>query len=453
VMDYNVIVVLIGTSLLGAAGGCLGVFLLLRKRALLGDAIAHATLPGVCIAYLIGSNFGSEARNLLTLLGGALATGLLGALTIVSIRKFTPIKEDAAMGIVLSVYFGTGIALLRIVQQLPSGYASGIESFIFGKTASLTATDVALVSCLGLIVLLLTVTLRRPLTLVCFDSLHATSQGWSVFSIDLILMTSVTLLIIVGLQAVGMILMIAVLVIPAATARFWTNRLWTTVLISTLVGWLGALAGAAFSASVDKIPSGASIVLSYSMFFSVSVFFGTRGGLIERWRRRARQKRETEQQHFLRAVFEFLDAQGRRPLEFGQTKSEAFSLEDIKQNASAAARPLRAVARSCESQGLLVPTRDNSTAGSLENRWALTARGIQHAIRAVRQHRLLEIYFSKMAELSVEAIDRGADYSEHALDEEMLAKLERDISNLATQQDKPLDKIPDSLHPLPQKLG
>ncbi|MBL8820816.1 MAG: metal ABC transporter permease, partial [Planctomyces sp.] len=240
--------VMLGTGLLGAASGVIGVFLLLRKRALLGDAISHATLPGVCIAFLIGVASGGSGKSMPLLLSGAATTGLLGGLAILGLRQFRRIKEDAALGIVLSIFFGLGILLLTLIQQIPEGHAAGLEGFIYGKTASMVAEDAVLIASVTGCVLLVALLLYRPMQLLCFDEGYAASQGWPVFWLDGLLMSLVVAITIVGLQAVGLIMIIALLVVPAAASRFWTHQLPKMLPLSAALATFSCLVGATISA-------------------------------------------------------------------------------------------------------------------------------------------------------------------------------------------------------------
>lgn len=433
--DYNTRVVLAGTSLLGCAGGAVGVLLLLRKRALIGDAIAHATLPGLAISFLVATALQIDGKSLWILLPGAAVTGLLGAMTVIAIRTFSPIKEDAAMGIVLSVFFGAGIALMRIIQQMPDGYAAGLESFIYGKTASMRFMDAWLIGMSGAAAIILLILFRRQVELMCFDESLARTQGWPVTLVDMGLMASATTIVIVGLQAVGMILIIAILIIPAAAARFWTWRFWPTIATSSFIGCIGAATGAIASTMAPRVPSGAAIVIVLVMLFAFSAIFGLKNGSAWRLARRFRQRRETEGQHLLRSIYEWLELQGNKPNDFGQTRSEGFLLRDLEFVRSWSPSRLAWTASRFEREGLLVQIG--------QSRWALSASGIQQCVRAIRQHRLLELYFAEIANLSPEAIDRGADYSEHALDDQMLAELERDIAGASVGYG-----VPESLHPI-----
>ena len=218
--DYNTRVVVVGTMLLGLAAGIIGTFMLLRKRSLMGDAISHATLPGIGIAFIVMSQYGGSGKFLPGLLLGAFVFGLIGMGLILSIRKFTRIKEDAALGIVLSVFFGLGISILGIIQKMSTGHAAGLESFIYGKTASMLASDAKLIAVAAIVIVSFSVFLYKEFTIICFDQEYAAAQRWPVFSLDVLMMILVVFVTVIGLQAVGLILIIALLIIPPASARF-----------------------------------------------------------------------------------------------------------------------------------------------------------------------------------------------------------------------------------------
>ena len=286
--DYNTRVVVSGTALLGAAAGLVGCFTLLRRRALLGDALSHATLPGICLAFLLATSLGGDGKSMPWLLLGATLSGVVGVGAVLAIARGTRLKEDAAMGIVLGVLFGVGVALLGIVQQSETGHAAGLEAFIYGKTASMTAADAGRISVTSAICVAASVLLFKEWKLLCFDGAYAASRGYPVAVLDIALMGLVVAVCIVGLQAVGLILVIALLVIPAASARFWTDRMGRMMGIAALMGASGSLGGAIGSAVFTDLPSGALIVLVCGLWFLVSLFFGRRRGLLVRGRRRRR---------------------------------------------------------------------------------------------------------------------------------------------------------------------
>lgn len=280
--QYQTRVVVIGASLLGAACGLVGSFMLLRRRALLADTLSHATLPGVAGAFLIATSFGGAGKQLPILLAGAAIASVIAGACVTLLSQLTRLKQDAVLAIVLSVFFGFGTVLSSIVQQSSSGSAAGLESFIFGKTATLTRTDAYLIGGAGLLALCVCIALFKELRLLCFDQDFARGQGWPVGVLDAVLMALVVLVTVIGLQAVGLILIIALLVIPAAAARFWTHNLRTMITLSTLIGAISAWVGTSISGLYSELPSGATIVLCSAIFFGISALFGTAGGVVSR---------------------------------------------------------------------------------------------------------------------------------------------------------------------------
>jgi ABC-type Mn2+/Zn2+ transport system permease subunit len=277
-IEYNTLVVLAGSALLGAGAGVIGSFAVLRRRALTGDALSHATLPGLCLAFLVLGE-----RSLPAMLVGALCTGVLGVAVISALRRWTRIKEDAAIGIVLGVFFGAGIALSGYIQKSSiGGSKAGLESYIFGKTAGMLAGDVYLIAGMAAVCVLLIVLLYKEFKLAVFDAGFATAQGWPVWRLDLLLMSLVAVAVVIGLPAVGAILMAALLILPAAAARFWTDRLGVMLILSAAFGTTMGLAGTAISIKVEKIPTGPIIVVAGAAIFLISMLFAPRRGAIAR---------------------------------------------------------------------------------------------------------------------------------------------------------------------------
>lgn len=433
--DYNTRLVILCAGLLGVIAGMVGVYLILRKRSLIGDAICHAALPGLAISFLTHVALGGDGKNLLWLLVGAGLSGTAGSLAVIGLRRWTNLKEDAALGIVLSVFFGVGMALFSIVQQFEKGNAAGLENFILGKTASIVASDATTILGSSLIVIVALVLFRKELKLLCFDSLLATAQGWPVLMMDLLLLGCVLIVVIVGANVVGVILVIALLVIPPASARFWTHSLPKTIIVSALIGACSGILGALSSLLIDRVPSGAAIVLSASGFFVFSMLLGTEHGLLWRAWSLGRQRTKADQEHVLRAIFELLESQGKPPQAHGQMRSESVDLSDLVRMRSWSAARLASAVRQIGGQGWATVNGDGAA--------SLTASGIQQSIRAVRRHRLLELYFARWADLSPDAIDRGADYTEHALNDDLLAELEKDAIVMGESID-----LPKSVHPI-----
>jgi manganese/zinc/iron transport system permease protein len=432
---YNTRLVVICTMLLGCACGLMGGFLLLRKRSLMGDTLSHATLPGVCLAFLVGVLLGGDGKSLSLLLLGATITGVLGCATVLFIRNHSRIKDDAAMGIVLSVYFGAGVALLTIVTKLPQGSAAGLESFIYGKTASMVLSDFWLLTVVTLTVLSVSIFLFKEFRLLCFDQCYASAQGWPVGLLDVLLLALVTAVTVAGLQAVGLILIIAFLITPAAAARFWTNRLDQMLLLSVVIGGSSGWLGASVSALIPNLPAGALIVLVAASCFLLSMLFGVERGLLVRFMRQLSLKRSIGRQHLLRALYEILEADGARG-EAIHIRPVAF--RQVRGRRSWSDQQLRRCLRLAYNEGLI-------DALNKQDEITLTDAGLEAASKVTRNHRLWELYLIEYADVATSRVDRDADAVEHVLGEKLVALLEAKLVKLRSVD--ALD-VPASPHPI-----
>ncbi len=421
--DYNTRLVLLGTTLLGCAAGTVGSFTLLRKRSLMGDALSHATLPGIGIAFVATTFAGGDGKSLAVLLAGATISGIVGLAVILFVRNATRVKEDAAMGIVLSVFFGAGVAVLGIVQQMETGHAAGLTGFIYGKTASMVPLDAQLIGAAGLAVAIVCLLLFKELRLLCFDETFGASRGYPVIVLDVVLMGLVMAVTIIGLQAVGLILMIALLVVPACAARFWTERMSVMTIASAAIGAVSALLGASLSALAPNLPSGAMIVLVATCVFLVSMFFAPSRGLVARAVRRRRLESKVHRQHLLRAIYERLETAGNAPLRDDSRASAPVAIEDLAPMRSWSRRQLEKQIQQGERQGLL-RTEEGRTV-------LLTPAGCREAAGTAHRHRLWELFLIRYADVAPAQVDRDADAIEHVLDAQMVAELEA----LLRQQD------------------
>lgn len=435
-MDYNTRLVIFGAGTLGAVCGLVGGYLLLRKRSLIGDAICHASLPGIALGFFLSVAMGGDGRDPQYLLGGAALTGVAGALSVLLLRRWTILKDDAALGIVLSVYFGFGMVLLSLVQQTREGNAAGLEGFIYGNTAGIMAADAWLIAITSTLVALVLLSLRKEMQLLCFDASFAASQGWPTFGLDLILLSCVLLVVIIGTSIVGVLLIIAMVVIPPAAARFWSDSLSWNLGLSAMFGMLAGIFGALSSFALDRIPSGAAMVLAASLLFGLSMLLGAKRGMVWRWIRLDRLRRQADDEHVMRSIYERLESEDRAPSPRGDLRSGSLPLSELAQLKGWTLHRTRGVVSRLVRGGWMTLGPDESV--------ALTASGIQQSLRAIRRHRLLEHYFARWAELSPDAIDRSADYTEHALDDALLAMLEKD----ALAQGEAIE-VPPSIHPIP----
>lgn len=273
--DYTLIIVVIGAALLGTVSGALGTYAVLRRQSLLGDAISHAALPGIAIAFLLT---GSKTPLILVL--GAAIAGWLGTLIILSIVRLTRIKYDSALALVLSTFFGFGLVLLTLIQRNGNANQAGLDTFIFGQAATILKRDVLTIGILGGIALIITIILWKELKLLIFDEGFAASVGFPVRSLDILLTSLLVIAIVIGLQAVGAVLMSAMLVAPAVAARQWTNRLNLMVIIAGCFGALAGVGGTFISSSATHIPTGPTIILCATVMVGFSIAFAPNRGLL-----------------------------------------------------------------------------------------------------------------------------------------------------------------------------
>ena len=430
---YNTRLVVTSTLILGAAAGIIGSFLLLRKRSLMWDALSHACLPGIGLAFLVLVALGGDGKNLALLLLGATVTGTLGVALVLFLRRNTRLKDDSAMGIVLSVFFGFGVAVLGMVQDLPDASAAGLESFIYGKTASMVFQDFILLSLVALAVLLLSALLLKEFALLAFDEAYAAAQGWPVIKIDLVLLVLVAAVTVVGLQAVGLILIIAFLITPAAAARFWTEDLKLMILFSALIGAASGWLGASVSALLPRMPAGAVIVLVAAALFLFSLIFGASRGLLKRTLQHRRLQRKIGRQHLLRSIFEILEE--RQPDHPGLPPNQPVPFRELLQTRSWNPNRLRRLLRAA--------LREDHVESFNDRDIVLSESGFGEAARVTRNHRLWEMYLIEYAEVAPNHVDRDADAVEHVLSPEMVRLLENRLS-----EEKVFVPLPHSPHPI-----
>jgi manganese/zinc/iron transport system permease protein len=419
--DWNTRVVVLGTAMLGVAAGVVGTFLVLRKRALLGDTVSHAMLPGVVGAFLVMQAFGGGGKSLGGLLLGAAIAGTLAAWAIPVLRRSTRLKDDAVMGIVLGGGFGLGIAMLGVAQSLPGGNQAGLESFIYGRTASMVRSDAIGIGVTAVVTLIIAAALAKEFRLLCFDEAFGRAIGRREGLLDLGLMLLAVTVTVVGLQAVGLILVIALLIIPAAAARFWADAFPRMVALAGLIGAASCWIGASISAMAPKLPAGSIIVLTLAGFFVFSMVFGMRRGAVRRIVRSSGLRRRTGQQHLLRAAAEWMEASG----------ADTWTMDDLASMRSWSRGRLHTLHRRGVRTGNV--NRDG-------RRFTLSLSGRAAADRVLRNHRLWELFLIRHADIAASHVDRDADLVEHVLGEELVANLERVLAGS--------DATPQSPHPL-----
>ena len=284
-LDYTLMIVAIGAALLGTVSGALGTYAVLRRQSLLGDAISHAALPGIAIAFLLT---GSKTPLILVL--GAAIAGWLGTLLILSVVRLTRIKYDSALAIILSTFFGFGLVLHTLIQRTGNANQAGLDTFLFGQAATILESDVLTIGVLGGIAIAIMLVFWKELKLLVFDEGFAASIGFPIRALDILLTSLLVIAIVLGLQAVGAVLMSAMLVAPAVAARQWTDKFSVMMFLAACFGALAGVSGTIISSSASRIPTGPTIVLCATVVVGFSILFAPNRGLLWDWMRQRRNK-------------------------------------------------------------------------------------------------------------------------------------------------------------------
>jgi manganese/zinc/iron transport system permease protein len=407
-VSYNTVVVLLGATLLGANAGLIGTFTVLRGRALLGDVLAHASLPGLPLALLLLGR-----RSFSAMLVSAFIMGLAGVLLLTLLRRYTRTKDDAALGIIRSVLFGLGIVLISVVQSwVVEGGKAGLDSYILGKTAGMLAEDVRLIALVSLVSLATIVLLYKEFQLASFDSGFARVQGWPALLLDNLQMGLVAVTVVVALPAVGAVLVTALLILPGAAMRFWTERLRTLLLGSAVLGALIGALGSSASASFSLLPAGPIIVLVGVAIFVFSMLFAPRRGLVARRIAQDNFRRARRRRRLLATLYELDEADG--------GENDWHPTERIAARHAWTPGELLQVVTEVELEDL-VRRRDHDGAGQL---CRLTTAGTEHAATIVRGFRLRDALLDENPDQAVLVADwEPRDFDEN-LPPELLTSLE-----------------------------
>ena len=269
--------------------GVLGCYAVLQKQGLLGDGISHAALAGVAAAFLA-----TGSKSTAVLLAGALVSGLAAVFLITKAVGKTKLKYDAALASVMSVMFGLGTVLLTVARKLPDANQAGLDRFIYGQAGAISEKDVIFIGVCGIVMLACVVLLRKEFKAFVFDRSFAAQLGFHGGFVGTLLSLLIVTAVIIGLQTVGVVLMSAMIITPAAAARQWTDRLWVMVVISAATGGFGGCAGVYFSSSTENLPTGPAIVLTVTAAALFSLLFAPRRGIISRIAARRRSGGENE---------------------------------------------------------------------------------------------------------------------------------------------------------------
>ncbi|MFT4756906.1 MAG: manganese/zinc/iron transport system permease protein [Vicingaceae bacterium] len=404
--DPNVLFVVLGTMILGASAAIVGCFSFLRKRALVGDAIAHSILPGVCLAFMV-----SGSKNPLYLIIGAFITGWLSLLLIDAITRTTKLKSDTAIGIILSVFFGVGILLLTSIQHSGNASQAGLDKFLFGKAASLTKDDVYIFGTIALILIAVVILFYKEFKLISFNPDYAKVIGLPVQFLEFMLATITVLAVAVGIQAVGVVLMAALLITPASGARFWTDKLSVMILIATAFGAISGFLGSYISYIAPSMPTGPWIVMCLSILTIGSIWFAPRTGMLAKFR----VQKENQRKILIENVLKLFYHLGEKDGTFKKQRSTSVLL---------ASRDLRIKELN---RGLHLLKKEHWLRKKGDN-WLITQSGLNEAKRIIKLHRLWEMYLNQRLKLEPDHVHNDAEAIEHIITPELEKQLEKELN-------------------------
>jgi manganese/zinc/iron transport system permease protein len=400
--DPNVRYVAFGSVLLTASSALVGSFTFLNKKSLVGDAIAHAVLPGICLGFMLAGT-----KDPFMLIAGAFLTGWLSLTLIDFITAKTRIKEDTAIGLILSVFFGIGILMLTAIQKSGNAAQTGLDHFLFGKAASLVGQDLWVFSIVAIILVITVLALFKEFALLAFDSDYAISIGLPVRTIRWVLTSLIVLAVVIGIQAVGVVLMAAILITPAAAARFWTDNIKILFILASVFGALSGLSGAFISYTAPAMPTGPWIVVVISTIAFISFFLAPKRGVISRLFRQRAIRRTINEENVLKIFYQLGESDENFPAQ--RNLPELIRWRFYEEGR------LRTLLNRLMRQGYL--HRMGST-------WRLTEAGKIRAQRVVKIHRLWELYLTTYMHIAADHVHEDAETIEHLLTPELEAQLE-----------------------------
>lgn len=400
---------LMGSILLGISCGILGSFIVVRRMALFGDTLSHAVLPGVALGFLW-----NMSKDPVAIFVGATVAGLAGGVLVNLITQTTRLKEDTALGLVLASFFAVGICLLTRIQKITTASKGGLDAYLFGQAASLSKDDVILMAVITVMAVLLITFFYKELLLTSFDAAFAKAVGFPVAITNYALMLLLAFSVVIALQAVGVVLVSAMLITPAAAAYLLTDRMHVMLLLASVFGVAAGAAGAFFSFLSTNLPTGPLMVLGASLVFLLAFLFGPKHGVISRWWRRQTRSAQVQRENTLKAIYHVLEDR--------EFEGEGVSLREL-------AERRRETIDEVRGQSKALKTHQLATLHDEGNSVHLTPEGWQRACEIVRNHRLWELYLTNEAQIASDHVHDDAEVIEHILGEETVRQLERTLNH------------------------
>jgi manganese/zinc/iron transport system permease protein len=401
--DPNVRYVAIAILLLGGVSGAVGTFNFLRKKTLVGETVAHSMLPGVLIAFML-----SGVKNPLVLIIGAAISGWLSIWVVDYITRHSKIKGDSALAIVLSSFFGLGIVMLTVIQRTSGKEQSGLDHYIFGNAAAMTPEDSLVFGSISLIVLAVVFWHFFSLKAVVFNQDFAHSIGINTRWIEALISFITILSISVGIKAVGIVMMSALLIIPPTAARFWTDDLSKMLLVSGVFGAVSGWLGAFVSYSYSSMPTGPWTIVIISIIAFISMLFAPKKGVVfQRWTKLLVKRRMNEENLLKTAVQ--LEVRGQGKL---------FNRRSISARQFFDQRLWNRTIKRLKRKGLVKRVHTGFT---------LSTEGRAIGAEIDRRHKIWEIYLQRRMQMSVHLVHDEADTMEHFLTPEIEAEILKEL--------------------------
>jgi manganese/zinc/iron transport system permease protein len=399
--DPSIRTAVAGVLLLGISSGTLGCFIVLRRLSLLGDSLGHAVLPGICLGFMV-----TWTKDPWWIMTGAVLSALLGSWLIGMVQRHSRLKPDVAMGMVLSGFFGVGVVLLTRLQNFPAGNQSGLNQFLFGQASAISERDLWFMVALSLVIVGGVVAAFKELVLTSFDEGFALAMGLPVRGLHYLLMTLTALAVVISIQAVGVVLVSAMLITPAASALLFTDRMRNMVLLAVGFATGAGVLGLNVSFLENNLPTGPFVVLTLSVVFACAYLFSPRYGVVARAVRRWQRARRTERENGLKSVFQALA---------GSASATGVGLARLADIRNEPLSRTRGVARSLVRRGWARLDDDVVV---------LTERGQQRARELDRNYRLWELFLTHEVNLPLDHTQRDAENIEHILGPDLVRELE-----------------------------
>jgi manganese/zinc/iron transport system permease protein len=398
-------IVLIGVILISFSSSLVGNFAFLRKRAMLGDAISHSVFPGVCLSFII-----SGEKDPFSILIYSIVSGLVAMFLIDVIGRHKKVKVETSIGIVLSIFFGLGIMLLSYIQGNLGSSQSGLQHFFFGQAAAMSKEDVQVFFYCTLIIFGVIVLFYKGLKQVSFDREHAIATGQPVILLEVILSILTVMAIAIGINAVGVILMAALLITPASTARLWTNRLFPMIVIAASLSIVSAIGGAFISYKYSGMPTGPWVVVILSVMAFISILFSPKRGALSRLMMRKKLERKILKENILKTIFKLQENH--------ENGNRLYTLQEINE--------LKRFDGDQLQKGLNLLKKEHSVTFS-QGKWELTEAGEMIGKRITRVHRLWELYLTNKVNLDIDHVHPSAESLEHIITPEIEQMLQEEL--------------------------